>query len=125
MNDTHLLRISGKAELPQAIEIGHNFHCAIEGSVVSQTKSDNENGEFTYTYLFKPIKIDLLTPKGESLKLKDTRTSSQLFRARIWAIWKNGSYALDFDTFYNNLMVTLLQHSEDIVEMYAGDRIKS
>lgn len=117
--DTYMLKISGKSELPKPINIGHNFHVALEGSVVSETKSDNENGEFTHTYSFKPIKIDLLTDKGESLKLKDTRTASQLFRARLYSIWKNQkSVSTDFDTWYQNIMTTFLQNADELVGMY-------
>lgn len=116
--DTHLLRISGKAELPKPVSIGHNFHVSLEGSIVSQTKSDNENGEFTYTYLFKPIKVDLLTDKGESLRLKDTRKFSQLFRARLWAKWKSKDNPEEFDIYYERGMMNMLQQIDEVDEMY-------
>lgn len=118
MTDTHLLKISGKAELPKPIEIGHNYRVAMEGSVISQTKSDNENGEFTFTYLFKPVKIELLTSMGEMLKLKDPRKYSQLFRARVWTKWKAQDTGKDFDAYYEKLMMNLIQRVDEITEMY-------
>lgn len=117
--DTHLLKINGKAELPKAIDIGHNFRIMSEGSVVSQTKSDNENGEFTYTYIFKPITIEIQKDKGETLKLKDTRSLSQLFRARIWTKWKGKNDANDFNSYYEKLMMNLIQRVDEIDEMYS------
>lgn len=120
MNDTHLLKISGKAELPKPVDIGHNYRVSVEGSVVSVNKSDNENGEFTYTYTFKPVNMELLTDKGEMLKLKDTRTSSQLLRAKLWSVWKNGKNPENFDTWYQRLMMNLLQHADELVEMYGN-----
>lgn len=118
MNDTHLIKISGKAELPKPIDIGHNFRVALSGSVTSVNKSDNENGEFTFTYLFKPITVEVLTALGETIKAKDTRSASQLLRARFWAIWKNGNYPDNFDTWYQKLMIKLLENAKELTEMY-------
>lgn len=116
--DTHLLKIQGKAELPKAVEIGHNFRVSSEGSVVSAQKSDNEDGTFTYTYVFKPVKIEVLTPLGETLKLSDTRSLAQQFRARMWRIWKDREDAEDFDdVVYPTIMKNLLNASADIYEM--------
>lgn len=118
--DTHLLKIMGKAELPQPVEIGHNFRVSSEGSVVSSNKSDNEDGSFTYTYVFKPIKIEVLTPLGETLKLSDTRTLSQQFRAMMWRIWKQYNDPESFeDVVYPRLMKNLLNAGPDIYEMYS------
>ena len=41
-NDSYYLKVSGKAEIPHPITIGHNFHTSLEGSVISETISDNE-----------------------------------------------------------------------------------
>ncbi len=118
--DTYLLKIHGKAELPQPIEIGHNFRVSSEGSVISSIKSDNEDGSFTHTYVFKPIKIEVLTPLGETLKLSDTRTLSQQFRAMMWKIWKAQGDAESFeDVVYPRLMKNLIEVAADVYEMYS------
>lgn len=118
MTDTYLLKIQGKAELPSEIEIGHNFRVSSEGSVVSSQKSDNEDGSFTHTYVFKPIKIEVLTPLGETLKLSDTRSLAQQFRAMMWRIWKDRGDAEDFDeVVYPTIMRNLLKTAPDMYEM--------
>jgi len=116
--DSHYLKIQGKAELPQPITLGHNIHVSLEGSVTSKTESDNEDGTFTYSYKFVPIKVDLLTDKGEMLKLKDTRSMSSLLRARLWKVWSSGDYAEDFDLFYENLLRNIIEYVPEIVGMY-------
>lgn len=118
MTDTYLLKIQGKAELPQSIEIGHNFRVSSEGSVVSSTKSDNEDGSFTHTFLFKPVRIEVLTPLGETLKLSDTRTLSQQFRSLMWRIWKDRGDSEDFEqVVYPTIMKNLLKTAADVYEM--------
>ena len=31
----HILKLSGKAELPRAIDAGHNYHVSLSGSIPS------------------------------------------------------------------------------------------
>src|SRR3990167_10340493 len=107
--DTYLLKIQGKAESPRPVEIGHNYRVSSEGSVVSSTKSDNEDGSFTHTALFKPIRVEVLNDLGETLRLNDTRTLSQQFRAMMWRIWKDRGDAESFEeTVYPAIMKNLL-----------------
>lgn len=117
---SHILKLTGKAELPSEVEMGHNYGVALSGSITATSLSDNEDGTFTKTYTFKPVKVEMLTPQGERLKLKDTRSKSQLFRARCWTVWKNGDGAEDFDAFYERLMNNLIQMAPEIVEMYGS-----
>jgi hypothetical protein len=116
--DTHLLKVSGKAQLPESIEVGHNWHVSLEGSVVSETKSDNEDGSFTYTYTFKPVRLEALDPLGKVLILKDTRSRSQILRSRLFAIWKGTNDAESFDAFYDKIMANLIADAEHVVTRY-------
>lgn len=118
MDDNYILRLSGKAELPQDIEIGHNWHISMEGSITSKTITDNENGSHSVTYLFKPIKVELLDDKGKMLKLKDTRTRTQLLRGRMYGIWSKLQTNLSFEDYWDSLMVKVIQHADEIAEMY-------
>jgi hypothetical protein len=119
---SHLLKLSGKAELPKEIAPGHNYHISLSGSVPSVTETDNEDGTFTRTYTFKPIKIELLEPTGETLKLKDTRSKSQLFRAQVWKAWKDSPEDRTFDEYYEKLMQNLINFAPDIVQMYGPNK---
>lgn len=118
--DSYILRITGKAELPRPIEVGHNYHVSLEGSVVEESKADNQDGSLTYAWKFKPVKIELLEPKGETLKLKDPRSKSALFRSIVWKRWKDNLVDRPFDEYYDLLMNNLIIKVDDIVEKY-GD----
>ena len=117
-DDNYILRLSGKAELPQDIEIGHNWHVSMEGSITSKTITDNENGSQSVTYLFKPIKVELLDDKGKMLKLKDTRSSSQLFRGSLYKNWLNSQCGKTYDEWYQNGMIKMIQDKDAIASMY-------
>lgn len=115
-----ILRLQGKAELPREIEIGNNYHISLEGSITNFTESDNDDGSHSRTYTFKPVKVELLDPTGETLKLKDARSKSQIFRARCWAIWKEQNAPESFEVFYDRFMDTLREHAAEVIDMY-GD----
>lgn len=114
-----ILRLQGKAELPHAVGIGSNYHISLEGSVTNFTQSDNENGTHNRTYTFKPVKVELLDPLGETLQLKDARSKSQLLRARFFGIWRTQNINTPFEQWYDTLMDNLIADGATIAEMYA------
>lgn len=115
---SHILRLQGKAELPHEIQIGSNYHIALEGGVTNFTQSDNEDGTHSRIYTFKPVKLDLLNPLGQTLTLKDARSKSQLWRARCWAIWKEHNISMPFEEFYDTLMDNMIHGAVEIIDMY-------
>lgn len=115
---SHILRLQGKAELPRAITIGSNYHISLEGSITNFTQSDNEDGTHNRLYTFKPIKVELLDPLGEAIKLKDARSKSQLLRSRFWAIWKNQNISMPFEQWYDALMDNIIHDGEMVAQMY-------
>lgn len=112
------LKLSGKAELPRAIEMGSNYHISLEGAINNISESDNEDGTNSRMYTFKAIKVELLDPLGQTLKLKDTRSKSQILRARFWAIWKEQNINMSFDEWYDKLMDNMREGAVEIAEMY-------
>lgn len=89
MEDSYVLKLSGKAELPKRLEIGHNFKITIDGSIVSETIEDNEDGTKTHYFLLKPVIVEAITEKGERLRTKDTRSIHKRVRSRSWLWWKD------------------------------------
>lgn len=112
----HVLKLTGKAELPQPIEMGNNWNIALSGSIKSATDSDNEDGTLTRIYTFKPIKIELLNPLGETIKLKDTRSASQQLRSLLWKRWVNAAAQVDFDEAYEKFIHAVMRDLDEIVD---------
>ena len=99
--DSYFLKLTGKAELPKGIEIGHNFRVLAEGSIVSEEISDNEDGFKNHGYKFQPVKLEAITEIGETIKAKDTRSNSRLWRAQMFAKWKEAETEMTADEFYD------------------------
>lgn len=112
----HVLKLTGKAELPKAIEIGVNYHIALSGSVRTATDADNDNGTLTRIYTFKPVKIELLNELGETIKLKDTRSNSQLLRSLLYKKWTNAASPLSFDDFYTQFTGQVMMEMDKLID---------
>ncbi len=113
--NSHILKFTGKAELPQEITIGHNYHVSAEGSVTTVSESDNEDGTHNRTYTFKPVRIELLTEKGEMLKLKDNRSNSTLIRQLIYKRWVNAASNMNFESYYDIVCHNIMSSIDDII----------
>ena len=114
----HVLKLTGKAELPNALKIGHNYQVNLQGTITSITETDKNDGSHVLYYKFEPVHIEVINEKGEAIKLKDTRSSSQLFRARLWKEWKNSKTSDTFDAWYTKLMQRMIQSADEIASMY-------
>lgn len=123
MEDTNIssyaLKLQGKAELPREIEIGNNYHISLEGSITNFTESDNDDGTHSRIYTFKPVKLELLDKLGKTIKLRDARSKSQLWRARVWSVWKEQNINMPFEQYYENTMDNLIYAAPEVLGMYA------
>ncbi len=116
--NSHILKFQGKAELPQEVSIGHNYHVSAEGSVTSVSETDNEDGTHNRTYTFKPVRIELLTDKGEMLKLKDPRSNSTLLRSLLYKKWVNAASSDSFEDFYTKVIYGIMRDIDEVVDKY-------
>ena len=116
--DNYFVRLTGKGNIPKELEIGRNYELKTSGTVTSITESDNDDGSHTKYFTFKPIVVELVTDKGESIKAKDTRSLSQLFRARAWKEWNKKATGEEFDSYYQRLMMNMIQQADEIIGMY-------
>ena len=106
--DSYVLKLSGKAELPQPLEIGHNIKTVLEGSITSKTETDNEDGSHTHYYLFKPIVVEAIDSKGERIRAKDTRSRSTQMRSLLFKRWREQNIAEEFDEWYEKKMLEIM-----------------
>ena len=69
-------------------------------------------------YRFEPVLIEVITERGKTLKLKDVRNSSQLWRGRGWEIWKTSKSDVEFDQVYKELMKKKIENFDEIIGHY-------
>lgn len=101
--NTQYIQFSGKAELAKELVVGNNYEITSQGTIVSSTLHDNNNGTFDVSYKWRVITTEITDEKGESIKAKDTRGNSTLIRNQAYAIWRDSGSSKDFETFYNEL----------------------
>lgn len=113
--EEYQLKLNGRVNIDRPLEIGHNWHVSLAGSITKEERSDNNDGSFTVAYKFEPIQVEVLTPKGETIKAKDKRKLSQKLRGRLFMIWQESKQELDFDEFYDKAMAKLINDCETII----------
>lgn len=113
---SHILKISGKSESPKPLDIGNNYHIALAGAITTVTDSDNDDGSLTRIYTFKPIRVEVLNPLGETIKLKDTRSNSQLMRSLLYKRWVNAASAMSFEDYYTKVMGAAMVNVDKIID---------
>jgi len=106
----HILKLIGTVSLFGSLEIGDNYHVIIEGSIVGKSEDNNEDGTVNLTYKFRPIKVEVLTPKGQMIKTKDNRKMSQKLRGRIWMLWQESHEQIDFLEYYEKRMKEIISN---------------
>ena len=107
--DSYAIKLTGTAELPEPLEIGHNYAVSLQGSITAETISDNEDGSKTHYYRFRPVMVEVVRPKGERLRAKDTRSRSQQLRAWLFRLWREENSGESFDDYYDRRMLDVMQ----------------
>jgi hypothetical protein len=101
MDTIYYAKIIGKVNIPVPLSIGHNFKLTADCSITSESKEDNENGEFSVTYKLVPITAEIVKDNGETIKAKDPRKNSQKIRAFLFKCYASEGYTEDFDLVYD------------------------
>ncbi len=114
--DNYLLKLSGKAESPKPLQVSNNIRVALEGSITSEIKSDNQDGSFTYIWTFKPVRVETLDETGETIKMRDTRSNSQLIRSILYKKWVNAASPISFDEYYDQVSRAIMVHIDKITD---------
>lgn len=118
ITNSHILKLTGKSELPEALEIGNNYNVSLSGSITAIAEHDNNDGTADKIYTFKPIKLEVLTPKGKTLVLKDTRSNSQLLRGMLHVKWKNAASNVDFEEAYSKFSFGVMSDMDELIDRY-------
>ncbi len=99
--DTYYIKVQGKANISKPLNIGHNFKVVADCSIVSEQKSDLENGEFAITWKAIPVTIEVTKSNGEVIKAKDPRKNSQKIRNYLFKSYADEGFTEDFDAVYD------------------------
>lgn len=117
---SHYIKLSGKAELPKPLDMGNNYDVSLSGSVTRVAEHDNEDGTAVREYNFKAIRVEVLTPTGESIKAKDTRSNSQLLRSLLWKKWVNAASNIPFEDYYQKFTYGVMRDVDELLDRYVA-----
>ncbi len=99
--ENYFIKILGKANVPQRIEIGHNYKLVCDCSVTQEQRIDNHDGTFDVIAKVEPVTIEISQDNGEVIKAKDPRKNSQKLRNYLFKIYAEEGYVDDFDKVYD------------------------
>ncbi len=114
--DDYILKLTGKAELPEALEIDNNFKIVVQGAITEEKKRDNDRGGRIYTFTFEPVIVEAINRIGKTLKAKDVRRVSQRLRARSFIYWKEHEINEDFELWYSKVGEKMIFFFEELLE---------
>lgn len=110
------LKLTGKVAIPEPLSLDTNYSVALQGTITGQDVRSNENGTQDSIWRFEPVKCEILTPQGKTIKAKDPRKLSQKLRGVMFAV--NGQE--DFEIYYTDRMNKLIRFWEE-VEVYLNN----
>lgn len=119
----HFIKLTGKANIPEALKNGHAYNVVAKGQVTAETLSDNQNGTFTAYYKFEPILVDIVGDMGEVIKAEDTRSMSQKVRKAHWGVWQRQTDdPRSAEDAYEDTMKFILAVLPDLYKRARGDK---
>lgn len=105
----HVIKLSGKATLLEPIDISKKYKVEVDGSVISTTDEDNQDGSYTRYYKYQPVLVRVLGDLGEVIKAKDIRKWSQKLRAVITHRWEESQEPIDSEEYYDREMSRIVK----------------
>lgn len=115
--NSHHIRLQGKAEIPEPLELGSGYKVLLEGEVVSVSEYNNQNGTKDIAYSFKPALAQIEDDKGKVIKARDMRSRSQQLRRMLRSAWEaDPSAPTDHEKSYDDVMKYILAHAYEIYE---------
>lgn len=106
--NTYFIKLSGKANIPVPLPIGHNYRIIADCSVVQEQKDDDESGGYNITYKACPITVEVGVGNGPTIKARDPRKNSVKIRNILFKQYFNEGGIIDFDKVYDEATWVIL-----------------
>lgn len=110
MNENYFIKIQGKANVPERVNIGHNYKLTADCSVTSESRIDNQDGSFDIIFKVEPVTVSIEKDNGEVIKAKDPRKNSQKLRNYLFKLYHDEGYVEDFDRVYDEVTYVVMSY---------------
>jgi len=111
--NSHSIKLTGKAELSEPLEIDKNYKVILQGSIISSADHSNQNGTADRTYILKPVLVELIDEIGVTIKVKDMRKMSQKLRGTLRKEWQESGENIDEEKYYEREMNGIIRERFD------------
>lgn len=126
IQDTNLnniwLKIAGKSNIPETLEIGKSYSIANNVEITKEEKSNNQDGTFDLIYKAEILTTEILKDNGETIKAKDTRQNSVKIRKVIYAIWSQKNTSIPFDIFYDKFTNLIIHNADNLSDKIFNEK---
>ena len=115
--DTHQIRLTGTAEVPEAVDDSKYILIAGEFEVHDISKKPDQEGSYKYTYKLMPIRLAKLEESGEKVRLKTKNSNSTKIRFAVMQESKKRPTDLDENQFYDTFSERLLGRLPEVLDL--------
>ncbi len=114
--DTYFIKLKGKANIAEPLEIDKSYKVVIDCSVTEDRKNSNEDGTYNVTFLAEAHTIEAVTPQGKVLKAKDPHRNSQKIRNYLFKLYTMEGYTEPFDECYDMFTQEVMSVSPQLLK---------
>lgn len=115
--NSHVIKISGGAELAEGLEFGKDYKLSLDGSVTSTRDKDNHDGTIDRTYTVKLLNA-IVKDEKKSIVVKDKHGQSQLTRGAIYHLHTDTGSTMNEEDFYIYVHKMIRANLREIYEKY-------
>ena len=112
----YILKLTGKVNLPESLEMGHSYKVLIDGEITQVTDSNNQDGTINKSYKFEPLICEVQKDNGDTIKAKDPRKNSVKIRKVCYAIWATKQTDKTADEVYDKVTNIIIQNMETFID---------
>ena len=115
MNDVYYIKINGKANISEPLEIDHNYKITADCSITEDRKVSNEDGTYSITFKAEPMTVEIEKDNGEIIKANDPRKNSTKFRNFLFKVYTELGVIHDFDSTYDEVIWVAMSKMHSLV----------
>jgi hypothetical protein len=115
--DTHQIRLTGTAEVPEALDDSKYILVAGEFEVSDISKKPDQEGGYKYTYKLFPIRLVKVEESGEKIRLKTKSRNSTKIRFAVMQEARKRPTELDETQYYDTFSDRLLGRLPEVLDL--------
>lgn len=122
MINARWIKLTGKANIPEELQIGKSYSIANNVEITQEQKINNQDGTFDVVYKAEVLTTEILKDNGQTIKAKDTRQNSVKIRKVLFAIWSSKETSVPFDVLYDKFTGLMIHNAETFIDKILNEK---